>query len=173
MTRYFVHLERTNAPANALQRAAAEHLGRLDGLIIGDGGGVADFLIGLQNTIEGLNDEHPRCTPLDFYKHNISTGLSVSLGVHFVVGFYLYEIKETAAPASEISDPESEIATGARYSLTLRCIRCRATWSVNDDCIVPGQMPKCGHCKTNDRTQIFDVREPRGSQPEFPLRRAA
>lgn len=94
MPRYFAYLASYNRPKNALQHAAADLLKQLSRRIVP--GTASGFIKSLTEEIEKLNAAHPRCQPLRVHEWLIGSGWGISLGDHFTVGFYLYEIKEDA-----------------------------------------------------------------------------
>lgn len=88
---YFTLLQRTNNPANALQRAAAECLERNTNRLIPD----ADpFLTALKDRITMLNGIHGRCTPLRFSTNKFGDTIHVYLGNHFTVDFAIFLVKD-------------------------------------------------------------------------------
>lgn len=89
---YFSHLDRTNNPANALQKQAAVLLhDRSNRLVCSKD----IFLKELREEIDNLNAKNPRCQPLILSKYGTTEdNIGIALGSHFTIGFYLYKVKE-------------------------------------------------------------------------------
>lgn len=91
MPRHFAYLGSYNAPKNTLHNAALAVLRNHSGRIVDS---VSRFVKELGSEIDDLNKKHPRCAPLRVSDWLIGSGWGISLGSHFTISFYLYEIKE-------------------------------------------------------------------------------
>lgn len=90
--KFFAHIGQYNVPKNKLQKAIADHLETLDGLLVKN---EYDFIESLKTKVEELNNTYAKCQPLRVSTFDISnSGIGLSFGELWGCNAYLYKVKE-------------------------------------------------------------------------------